>query len=211
MAIGVCVSDERSFELSFRKQSAEFALHFSEKYSDGADVGFWLFTDKPVPIPRPAPGQLDSWGDDWLTTETHTERLRGEQKKNSLARLRREGKLFRGPRRLSPTMERIIEASAGLPGHTVAVLLLDASPSDGEAFMNTMRKAAEYPLFWVFVGTAWNEHCYLGVVETLGRAPGDPDNFLMLHTSNWSGLTRWLAARRIRRAVERWKKRTPVG
>jgi hypothetical protein len=48
-------------------------------------------------------------------------------------------------------------------------------------------------------------------VDTLGKEPGDPDNFVVLKVNFWTRPAQWLTARRIKRALRRWQKRTPTG
>jgi hypothetical protein len=114
--------------------------------------------------------------------------------------------------KISPVLNEIVDATADLPGHTVAVVVLTDSPDDGAEFIATMKRAARYPVFWVFIGADASQVARLGVVDTLGERPGDPGNFLILKTDTWtSEFGRWWMSRRIRRAVSRWQRLTPIG
>ncbi|WP_420034365.1 hypothetical protein ACN2WE_19205 [Streptomyces sp. cg28] len=192
-----------------------FAVEMSQRYFDGPNAGIWFFVRKPVRIPEPKPEQLAEWVDDWLSEGDAVDAYRGEWKSNALRRLLRKGKQF-GPGgfRISPVLEEIIDSTANLPGHTVAFVVLTSSPDDGAEFIATMKAAAKHPVFWVFLGAeASHERVVpLGVVDTLGERPGDPENYLVLKTGTWtSELVRWNMSRRIRKAVGRWQRATPVG
>ena len=95
----------------------------------------------------------------------------------------------------------------------MAIALWTEAPTDGAALMATLRRAARYPVFWVFIGAEASEErvCHLGVLDTLGREPGDPENYVVLKVGNWSSMTQWFTARRIKRAVRRWRKKTSTG
>lgn len=172
-----------------------------------------MFTNRPVGIPVPEAGKAGNWANEWLTLETFHELSRGEEKDNGLARLRGDGRLFSGTDDLAPVLNRIAKSSSGLSGHTLAMVILTGPPHDGADFIRTVRRAARYPVFWVFIGTGPSVKplVHLGAVDTLGSEPGDPDNFVIVKTRDWSAFTKWRTGRRIRRAVTRWQKRTPTG
>ncbi|WP_460068564.1 vWA domain-containing protein [Streptomyces sp. YKOK-I1] len=195
-------------------EGARFAVRLAEAEFGGSGAGVWLFGRDPVRIPSPGPEGLAPWASEWLDEGTAAERLRGEPKDNALRRLKQTDALGDGlALRLAPALEAVLDASAHLQGHTVAVILLTEAPGDDAAFMATMRRAARLPVFWVFIGAEASVErvAPLGVVDALGREPGDPDNCVVLKVGNWSSATRWLTSRRIRRAVGRWRRATSTG
>jgi hypothetical protein len=193
---------------------ARFAVQLAESDFGGLGAGIWLFAQKPTRIPAPGPEGLDAWADDWLDEGTPTESSRGVSRDNALQRLKKSGALRSYyALHLAPTLEAVLDTSANLDGHTVALVILTEAPDDGAEFMATMKRAARYPVFWVFIGAeaSVERSARLGVVDTLGREPGDPDNFVIVKVNGWSAVTRWFAARRVRRAVRRWQRATPTG
>ncbi|MFF1439685.1 hypothetical protein [Streptomyces sp. NPDC058295] len=199
---------------SLAADGARFAVRLAETDFGGVDAGVWLFAHEPTRIPAPGPEGLEAWAADWLDEGTPTERRRGTAKDNALRRLKKEGALRdEYVVRLAPTLAAVVDASATLRGHTVCVVLLTEAPGDDAEFMATMKRVERHPVFWVFIGadSSVERVCSLGVIDTLGREPGDPDNFVVLKVGNWSSMTRWLTSRRIRRAVRRWRKVTPIG
>ncbi|MFD7478049.1 hypothetical protein ACFV8Z_39540 [Streptomyces sp. NPDC059837] len=191
-----------------------FAARFAQQELDGLDGGVWFFNNEPTRIPAPGEEGLAAWADDWLDEGTRTEKLRGVVKKNSLWKLRQSGRIFdEYGFHLAPMLKAILDASAGLQGHTVAIVVMTESPHDGAEFVATMKRAAKYPVFWVFIGVSGSAEssCHLGVVDTLGKEPGDPDNFVVLKVNFWTRPAQWLTARRIKKALRRWQKRTPTG
>ena len=194
--------------------SVRFVVPLAESEFGGPEAGIWFCGNKPIRIPAPESAGLDAWVDDWLDGGSSTAQLRGENRDNALQRLKRSGKLRSAHTfRLNPTLEAVLDASADLQSHTVVFVVLTEGPEDGAEFMATMKRAARYPVFWVFSGaeTAVERSSRLGVVDTLGREPGDPDNFLVVKVNGWSAVTRWSVSRQIRRAVRRWRDRTPLG
>ncbi|MGW6362090.1 VWA domain-containing protein [Streptomyces sp. NPDC055092] len=190
-----------------------YVVEMSQRYFDGPNAGIWLFLREPVRIPGPDAAGLAEWVDDWLSREGIVDSYRGIRKNNSvrgvLKKMRKSGVWDLN---ISPVLNEIIDATADLPGHTVAVVVLTDSPDDGAEFIATMKRAARYPVFWVFIGADDSQVARLGVVDTLGERPGDPDNFLILKTQTWtSEFGQWWMARRIRRAVSRWQRLTPIG
>ncbi|MEV0494798.1 hypothetical protein [Streptomyces atratus] len=192
-----------------------YAVEMSQRYFDGPNAGIWLFFREPVRIPGPDAAGLAEWVDDWLSREAGVDSYRGVRKNNSVSGvLKKMRKSGAWGLTISLVLNEIIDATADLPGHTVAVVVLTQSPDDGAEFIATMRRAARYPVFWVFLGAdASHEHvAHLGVVDTLGERPEDPDNFLILKTDTWtSEFGQWWMSRRIRRAVSRWQRLTPIG
>ncbi|MEU0831034.1 hypothetical protein [Streptomyces sp. NPDC005969] len=213
VAIGISAFGATAGIPATEKGAACFAVELSERHFGGPGAGVWMFTNRPVAIPAPGAGEIGNWANQWLTLETPEEWSRGEEKNNGLARLREDGRLFSGTHDLAPVLKRIISSSSGLSGHTLAMVVLTGPPHDGADFIRTVRRAARYPVFWVFIGTGPSIEpvVRLGAVETIGSEPGDPDNFVIVKTRGWSAFTKWRTGRRIRRAVTRWQRRTPTG
>ncbi|MGW4985690.1 hypothetical protein [Streptomyces mirabilis] len=166
----------------------------------GLTAGIWFCASKPITIPLPELAGLDAWVDDWFDTGSQTERLRGVTRNNGLLHLQRSGELSKTQAlRLSPVLDAVLDASADLPGHTVAFVVLTEEPVDGAEFMAVMRRAARHPVFWVFIGaeTSVERSARLGVVDTLGRESGDPDNFVIVKINGWATATRWFKSRHI--------------
>lgn len=193
---------------------ARWVARLAEAEFGGVNAGVWFFAGEPVRVPAPGRKGVEAWADDWLDQGTPGERMRGVYPDNAVRRLL-EKQAFRDTYalRLAPTLEAVLDASASLEGHTVAVVLLTEAPADGAAVVSTLKRASRYPLFWVFIGAgaSGDESCYLGVLDTLGDEPEDPANLTVLKVDNWSSVTQWFTARRVRRAVDRWRRATPTG
>ncbi|WP_328830987.1 hypothetical protein OHT77_26685 [Streptomyces sp. NBC_00252] len=214
MDAAVVVDIQGGFVPNVVLESVRFAVPLAESEFGGLAAGIWFCAGRPIRIPLPEPAGLDAWVDDWLDRGSPTARLRGVKRDNGLQRLKESGKIRSGqPFRLSPTLESVLDASANLRDHTVVFVVLTEEPEDGAEFMATMKRAARYPVFWVFIGAeaSVERSARLGVVDTLGREPGDPENFVIVKVNGWPAVTRWSVSRKVRRAVRRWRSRTPLG
>ncbi|MEV0523266.1 hypothetical protein AB0I66_07565 [Streptomyces sp. NPDC050439] len=177
-------------------------------------TGFWVFQRKPIRVPVPAE-DVGSWVEEWFAKGDPVDALRGERKRNAAERLVKKNKAF-GPVgfTLASTLEAIIQATGELTGPTLAVIVLTSSPDDGAAIIATLKRAARYPVFWVFIGANWDHErvLHVGALDTLGRRPGDPENVLVLKTHGWgSEFGDWWMTRRIRKASARWLRHMPLG
>ncbi|MDT0469470.1 hypothetical protein [Streptomyces gibsoniae] len=191
-----------------------FVVPLAEAEFGGLTAGIWFCARKPIRIPLPGRAGLDAWVDDWFDTGSRTEQPRSVTRDNGLLRLQRSGELSKTHKlQLSPGLDAVLDASADLPGHTVAFVVLTEEPVDRAEFMAVRRRAARYPVLWGFIGaeTSVERSAYPGVVDTLGREPADPDNFVIVKVNGWATVTRWFNSRRIKRAVRRRRGRTPVG
>ncbi|WP_428954612.1 hypothetical protein [Streptomyces sp. cg35] len=200
---------------SLALDGARFCVEMALRSFGGPPAGFWVFQQNPVRVPVPRAEDIGPWVDEWFAKGDPVDALRGERKRNAAERLVKKSKAF-GPAgfALAPTLKAIIEATGELTGHTLAVVVLTSSPDDGAAIIATLKKAARYPVFWVFIGANWDHErvLYLGALDTLGERPGDPENVLILKTRGWgSEFGDWWRTRRIRKASARWRRRTPLG
>ncbi|WP_329209478.1 VWA domain-containing protein [Streptomyces sp. NBC_00683] len=215
MHVAIAVAAPRGYLDYLAIDGARFCVEMALRSFGGPPAGFWVFQRKPVRIPVPGPEEMARWADEWFARDDPVDAMRGKGRGNAAERFVKKNQAF-GPGEftLAPTLQAIIEATGDLAGHTVAVVVLTSAPGDGAAVIATLKRAARYPVFWVFVGANYDIErvLHLGVLDTLGERPDDPENILVLKTSGWgSEFGGWWRTRQIKKASGRWRRRAPLG
>ncbi|MEV8313739.1 hypothetical protein AB0Q95_06160 [Streptomyces sp. NPDC059900] len=215
MNVAIAVGAPKGYLDYLAIDGARFCVEMARTSFGGPPVGFWLFQRKPVRVPLPGPEDLSNWVDEWFAGDDPVDAMRGEGRGNAAGRLVKKHKAFGpGSFTLAPTLEAIIAATGDQSGHTLGVVVLTSAPSDGAAIIATLKQAARYPVFWVFIGADADIErvLHLGALDTLGKRRGDPENVLVLKTHWWrSEFGAWWRTRQIKRASARWRRRVSLG